>query len=700
MDLRTGARPASAWLMVGAAAMLPVFCPAFATADAGAQDVATVSEVIVTARKIAEDLQAIPMSVQALSGSYLDSARITRLQELQFAVPGLVVNSTGLNGAGFSLRGIADQRGVGFSVATYLDGVYQGSSHLAVARMFDVDRIEVLKGPQGTLYGRNSTGGAINIIPRPPGDEVEAALELSRGTFDTNRVQGHLNLPSGKLAARAAFTASNGAGYIRNSLDDRRFAEEDYWGVRGSLRIDASAHARIQLMAQHVRDDGGSGDLWLPQLDYLPNPRDIRLTKVTLPDPYLISESDEVSVRAEFDLGATKLRSISGYTRSHVREVDDCAGSALLRGCFRTALPNDFEGWSQELQLQLPHSKRFDALLGAYYAGAESRTDFFQILPVLSPRPVNDYRARTHNPVSAVFGQASLLVGNHWSVTAGLRLSDETFRIQTSGRGSRDAQVPVSASSRRSDVSWRIDLKRNIGEHASVYAGVSTGAKSGGFVPTVVKGVPDAYAPEKLTAYELGLKARAWSGRLALSTAAFLYDFDDLQVTNTGSTGVALVDNAATARIQGLEGEARLAVSDHWSLAAGYVWLPKREFVSYLNPLNGRDLAGKELVRAPEWSGTLAVSHERDLAGLGRLAARLEYGYRSRYFYSPENLPVYSQRAFGLLNFALRLDSVDGHWYAFASGRNLTNADYFTQVLLQSSPGYPAVYEIGLGHRF
>ena len=277
-------------------------------------------EVIVTARKIEEDLQDIPMSVQALSGDFLNETAITRLFELQFAVPGLVVNSSGMFGAGFSLRGIADQRVTGLSVAPHLNGVYLGNANLAVARMFDLERIEVLKGPQGTLYGRNATGGSINFITRSPQDSFSADIEGAYGSFETARVQGHVNLPFEKSAFRLAFIISEGDGYIRNSIDDRKFAEEDFWGLRGTFRIDASDDLSLDVMAQHIRDDGASGELWSPRPDFLVDPADIRLTTVTLANPYLISEIDNFSVNLQYDLGFAQLRSITGYAQSEVQQ--------------------------------------------------------------------------------------------------------------------------------------------------------------------------------------------------------------------------------------------------------------------------------------------------------------------------------------------------------------------------------------------
>ena len=198
--------------------------------------------------------------------------------------------------------------------------------------MFDLERIEVLKGPQGTLYGRNASGGSINFITRAPADVQDAQLELSYGSFETVRAQGHLDVPIGKAAARVAFIASDGDGYIRNSVDDRRFAEDDYWGVRGSLRVAATDELRIDVMVQSIRDDGAVGNICLPNPEFLPDQNNIHQTTVTLENPYLHSEVDNLDINLEYELGFATLRSMSGYARSEVRNVDDCAGFPRLAG--------------------------------------------------------------------------------------------------------------------------------------------------------------------------------------------------------------------------------------------------------------------------------------------------------------------------------------------------------------------------------
>ena len=662
------------------------------------------TEVVVTARKIEEDLQDVPMSVQVLSGEFVDESGTTRLHELQFAIPGLVINNTGMFGAGFALRGIADQRVGGLSVAPHVNGVYLGSANVAVARLFDVERIEVLKGPQGTLYGRNATGGSINFITRTPENRLGAEIEVAYGSFEAARAQGHLNLPLSKSALRLAFIASESDGYIRNSVDARRFAEDDYWGLRASLQIEPSESLALDIMAQHIRDDGGSGELWSPRPDFLVDPHDIRLTTVTLENPYLTSDIDNLNVNLEYGLAFATFRSVTGYARSEVRNVDDCAGVPLLQGCMRSALPIVFDQWSQEFQLVFPRSGAVEGIVGAYYSDADTAMAFYQLLPLVNAQPLSDNHSTLSDSAYALFGQATAHFADGWILTAGLRLSREEHRATTIGTGFQDSPTFLVGTSDSDDLSWLTNLSYAISDDALLYAGISTGYKSGGFVTTtLVDGRPDTYGPEHLTAFEAGSKAQWLSGRLTLNAAAFFYDYEDLQVNTAAFLEDQIfftVDNAAKAEIYGIDAETILLISDRWSVSGGLAWLAKREFVEYRNEVTGDTLSGNDLVRAPEWSASMAVNYERPVSDLGSLSVRLEYSLRSDFFYTPENNPEFAQDNLGLLNAYLRFEAANDAWYVFASGRNLTDEDYFTAVFLQSSPGYPDTYEIGFGIRF
>lgn len=377
----------SGWLFALAAVVVSLTAPVRAVAASTAEaEKDSLEEVIVTARKVRENVHDIPLSIQVLTGEQLDEADLSSLFDLQHQVPGLVLNTTGMFGAGFALRGVSDQGGM------HLNGVYLGNSHLAIARSFDLDRIEVLKGPQGTLYGRNANGGSINFITRAAEDGFGGEMEGALGSFDTTRLQGHLNVPLGNAAMRLAFIGSDGDGFIRNSVDDRRFGEADYWGLRGSLAVEPNERWRIDLTAQRVYDDGASAELWLPNLDYVPDPDDIHLTTVTLADPFLRIENDFVSLTVEHDLGFARARSITGYASNETNNLDDCQGNPNLLGCVRAASPLTYRQWSQELQLASAGGERIDWLAGAYYFSSEQRLHFFQLAPLQDPRPLFGFR--------------------------------------------------------------------------------------------------------------------------------------------------------------------------------------------------------------------------------------------------------------------------------------------------------------------
>jgi len=663
---------------------------------------APLEEVVVTARKIEESVQDVPMSVQVLDADLLEMTGGTHPLDLQFRIPGLVVNNLGHNGAGFSLRAVADQGGSSLSVATHLDGVYLGSPNLSVARLFDVERIEILKGPQGTLYGRNATGGSINIVPQRPEKAFGAGVEAALGSFDTLQAQGHVNFALERSAFRVAFVVSDGDGFIRNSVDDRRFAAQTFRGVRAVYRADPTDRLQIDIMAQHVEDDGAVGELWLPRPDFLADRSDIRLATVTLPNPFLESEIDNVSVGAEYDLGFAVLKSISGYARSQVRNVDDCAGLPILLGCVRSVMPSRHEQLSQELRLGVSETGRVAWLVGAHYYQGDGLRAYYQLTPVIDPDPTSNNVSSSGEKSLAAFGQVTWKLSNRWSLTGGLRLSRNDHRLATIGTGTDDSATGASAAEGWTNESWRMDLDFAVDDDMLLYANVSTGFKSGG-IGFLAGGVADPFGPEHLTAYEAGMKSLWRDRRVRINAAAFYYDFRDLQVSTSTISGDGLIfetDNAASAEIYGIDSEGDVRLGGRLTVSAAIVWLPKREFVEYRNDRTGDTLSGNKLVRAPEWSATTAIGVEQPMAGSGRLLARLEYNYRSGFFYTTDNNPQFAQGAFGLLNAYLRYESADATWYAFVAGRNLEDKDYFNQVFLQASPGYPRTFEAGLGYRF
>ena len=680
--------------------VLPVLSHAAIGEKAGAGEL---EEIIVTARKIEEDVLRVPISIQVIDRESMEVTDPSSLYTLQFDVPGLVVANHGFFGARISLRGVVDQ-GVGtLSVAAHMNGVYLGQSDLALARLFDMERVEVLKGPQGTLYGRNATGGSFNFLARLPEDGTNAAFEAAAGSFDTLRAEGHVNFGNEKLALRIAGTASDGDGYIRNTVDDRRFAEEDYYGFRASGRVQATDDLGVTLFAQRVVDDGGANDVWLPNKIYLPDPDDIHLTTVTDPNPYLDMRNDLAGAEVNWKLGKAELTSVTGYAESHTESRDDCAGLPAFSLCVRTLLPGHYEQWSQEFRVSSSGDDG-DWLAGLFLFDGQGLIHYTLRVPGDAPRPINDYVSESDSESWALFGQATRRIGDHWRVMAGLRYSDDSEGISHAGTGFADDPVPVLTDDAWDNVSWRLNASWEPNDRWMFYGGVATGYKSGGFTgQRLDDGSLDDYGPENLLAWEFGGKWRSADSRNSLTASAFYYDFEDLQVQTVALVdGIPnpVVDNAARARIAGIDFAAETLLGEYWNLGVGVVWLPERDYVEYRTEAGEISLDGNKLVRAPEWSGSVSATYRVPLGGHGDFLARVDYSYRSHVFHTNENLETFSQDAFGLLDAYLRYVPHSGRWYVFVSGRNLRDEPYFDQVFIQSAPGRPRWFEIGFGLTF
>ena len=676
--------------------------PAPAPPSRPANALANDNAIIVTARRFEETAQDVPMSIDVLSGEFLDNANITRPFDLQFNVPGLVINNFGA-GARFALRGVGDEGGSGLSVATHLNGVYMGSSNLAVARLFDLERVEVLKGPQGTLYGRNATGGSINFLTRRPEDTYGAAMEIGFGSFDTFRAEGNINIPFERGGLRIAGIVSQGDGFVRNVVDDRRFGEDDFWGIRGTLDLDLTDDFDMSLMVQHIVDDGGRGQVYLPRPDFLVDPRDIRLTRITVPDIFQRVESTNANLTLGYDLGFAEFKSITGFARNVERERRDCAGSPPLTGCLREVFPAIFEQWSQEVQLVSTGNDTFDWLIGAFYFDGQGTDRFRLSIPALNPNgPVQSRTGGSGEEAWAVFGQATAHLSERFSLTAGLRYSEEKRSILQTNLLANPVVDRVNSAT-FDDVSWRIDAEFTPSDNILLYASVANGFKSGGVtVDLLPTGEFDEFGPEDLLAYEVGLKSELLDGSLRFNGAAFYYDFADLQVLTTTFTNndiIGQIDNAAKVRIWGIEAQTDIDVTDRFTLSGGVVFMPEREFVEFQSA-TGVDLTGNLVSRAPKWTVTAAAGYVQPLGDFADLSFRMELNYRSQFFFLKENDPVQAQDGFALVNGFVRLEPRDTPWYAFATVRNITNSDYFTQVGFQSAPGLPTTFEVGIGTRF
>jgi iron complex outermembrane receptor protein len=531
-----------------------------------------------------------------------------------------------------------------------------------------------------------------------------AAAEAATGSFSTTRLRGHLNLPGESVGARFAFVASEGDGFIRNALDERRFSEEDYWAARASLRFQARDDLTVDVVMQRAEDDGGSGELWTPRIGFFPDPGDIHLTRVVLADPYHDTTNDFASVNVGWQPGPWTLRSVTGYGRNYTRELDDCDnGMIAFQDCTRGVRPLRYEQFSQEFRVESGADGPLEWLAGLYFADAGEFQRFHNTSPFTSPLPASNYSVDSDERAYALFADATYALGGKWRLNGGVRFSREEHRFDFSGSGFTDGPSPRTGSGSWGAASWRAGLHYAASDRTLLYASVSTGFKSGGLNSRrLPDGSNNDYDPENLVAYEAGVNASLWNGRSVLRASAFFYDFQDMQVrtiSTSGGSSMVVVDNAGAARIEGVDLSSITRLTSSLTITGNFVWLPRSEFTEYIDFL-GISRAGNRLTRAPELSASASIGYRARLRSLGELGLDVDYDYRTAHYFSKDNIAAEYQGDFGVLNLTLRLDSANEAWYAFASARNLLDEDYFLQALIQTAPGPPARYEVGLGWRW
>jgi len=719
---RRPARPhvlSAAVAVVLAAALQP--SEAHAQAAASGARVGALEEIVVTARRREEAVQELPATIQVLSGDAIMDQVMLRPTELQFAVPGFYVQNYETR-ATITMRGVGAQiAGSTSAVATHLNGMYQASSAAQLNRMFDVERVEVLKGPQGTLYGRNSTGGALNIITRKPGAAFAADAELSYGTWETVRFDGGMSVPLGEnWGVRLAVSyAESDEGRFTNLFNNEKIAWEDFLGGRVTLAGDAGP-VRVEAWVQVVQDDTFTTPL-IP-IDRATAEPIYGWDKTYFDQPTtpsLEKDSNMAGLTLSGDFGnGYSWRAITGYLDYEdvgVFDVNPRPAPVQLSIEF----PQTAEQFSQEFQV-LYSGERLNWVLGAYYLDDEQGE---QRLVVLDPAGLAllDSQSRNEVEVMALFGDMNYNLTEQLRLNLGLRWTNEDVRNASSGQGLFDG-APFEASGDQGDPTGRIGLDYTIRDGLMVYGSVATGYQSGFFDvrvdPTSGDDTPSEVDPEELIAFEVGVKSILPGERGFLNIAAFYYDYKDMQVLKGGifllpdgspdpnQPPFYFTDNAARAEIYGVDLELTdLRIAKHLSFdfIAAYLHAEYDEYDTFDNARNPVDYSGNRLPRAPEWMLTSSVNIDNlRLGDAAEAAIKIEYNYRSKTYFTEDNNPAATQDAFGLLNLYANIDFDGGRWGLRLTGRNLTDEEFFNfhRGDTIANVGERRYYELGARFRF
>ena len=687
MSYYTHSRGARSALLAGAA-LLGLAQPAFAQGASGA-DSANDGEIVVTAQMREQNLQDVPISMAVVSGETLTQMGVQDFTALSAYVPNLYVQPSPGNNAIY-IRGIGSPPGnlaVEQTVGLFVDGLYGGRARQFQAPFLDVERIEVLRGPQGALVGKNTSAGAISIVSARPTRQFQAKFQATHEfEMGSTTLFGMASGPiSDNLSARVAVQMEDIDGYVRNSLlGGNESKRESYFG-RASLLYDAG-----QGFTLYGKIEGGKVDLTGNPVER-GDPDGVRETNGWagwFTKDFDNTNNLNAAVVATIDIGDHELTSISGYSHyDYLKRIDADFSAAPI---FGSEFSERFNQYSQEIRLASPTGGMFEYIVGGYFhtsdyqLGGESR---------IAAGPANGASLRTFNLDNKVwsgFGQLT------WNVTPDLHLSgslrytyDRKVADQVRSRvGSPPATwLDTPLSGRRVEREWdpSVNLLWEASSAVSAYVAWGEGSKSGGFIGAQSATTPAQFElrPEHANTFEAGLKLALFDRRLFFNIAAFTTKFRDLQVSSWDTeSGSFITANAGQARSRGIEADWNARLTDTVRLTGSLAYLDATYLdfpgasCHYTNPTcvpADNNAAGGDLPRTPHWSGTLNLSVNQPVGERFALVADGGVNFRSSSYLEDSYDPRAVQKGYAKVDLRVGVQADEGRWELALLGRNLTN---------------------------
>lgn len=675
--------------------------------------------ITVTTEKHVERLQDVPLSIDSKTGAQLEQAGITTVRDLNFVTPGLVFDT---NGAGFdqpAIRGISTGvagQGEEANVATYIDGFYKPEELANTYDLPDIDRVEVDKGPQGTLFGRNATGGAIQIFTLQPSFMPGGHVTVSYGNFSDGLAKGFLTGPliEDKLAGSISAFSETRDGYNHDLLHNGdAVGKLNSKLVRGKLLWRPAGWASFTLTAQYLdRFDGSTNagqalngnttntlpPFSVPRSQLALKPYDVSLAYAG----YVHVTSSSFNLKSELELSAGTLTSLTQYENDNPKlELDGSYGPAPI-GRVTIHEPSVFV--TQELDFA---SRKFANWL-SFVAGVSYYADTSKFDPLISyAAPGTGPNVQIDSPVDtksiAGYSELRAEVTDRITLIAGVRdtWDKKVFHLGASFLGS----YVIAGSKSWNAVTPRFSGIYKLNDNSNVYFTYSEGFKSGG-INTFDYTTPYTWNPEKVKAYEVGVKSLL-ANRLRVNAAGFYYKYSDQQFNGLITLcrsglcfPIGIRENAASSTIYGLDLDASAQVTDEFSLGAGVEWLHAR-FDKFRNAIIDRprplascpnqvpcgnmdvaaDVTGNPLPRAPDWTASVQGNYVKHLDP-GTLNLNLTL-YHSAVFYEDLDKRVH-QPAYMMLNSRVSWEPAGSNVVLGIWGKNLTNEVVFQSVYINS----------------
>lgn len=670
----------------------------------GAQDtqqgVVDLGTLTLEAERRTDSLADVPIAVTVVDGRDIDEANIRDVQDLADKVPNftLQTNASRTNPQYF-IRGIGAvatvDPGAQQAVSTYIDGVYQPFASALVFDFADVDRVEVLRGPQGTLFGRNATAGAVNIFTRMPDATTGGFVKLGFGTENMREVAAVANfaLPNNQGAARLSFLRSTQDGFIENALGDDLSAE-DSAAIRARFLYTPTDRLTFDLIlgAERIRDSGYA---------YVPVERTFDRRYDTPLDSIDDRDSENISLRTTYDFDGVRLTSITAWQRydSLTENPQDILFGFPSEdlGFALSTEKEEGDSFSQEVLLQSTGDGPFEWTTGFFYESTDVEIDTGSRFTETSGFPFGfestGNPTRNETEVFAIFADGSYQISDQLTLTLGARYTWESVDWSSSSVFN-GTDVPGSKQSDSADFEAftpRAVLEYQLNETTLLYGSLARGFKGGGFTTFNAGGPPTEFDPEFVQTFEVGAKYLSPDNRFFLGAAAFYNNWDDLQVfylTTVNGVTQRLVSNAEAARSYGFELEASWRPSEQWALGGSVGYL-NSDLTDVTNPLNGESLSGNRAPFSPEWTANLSAEYTTRLTSDAVLRLGTAVSYTSDYYFDVLN----TQRQDDLVNLNLSA-AVDGDgWSAGINVKNALDEDFYRWRFNSSGRDFAAAGE-------
>lgn len=682
----------------------------------------TYGDIVVTAQRREQTALKVPLSLTALDESLIESKQVGDVTDLQFVAPGIRTgHQNGMNRIfirGIGLSSFAS--GADSSVAFYADGVYVGRPTQQLSSFYDVERIEVLRGPQGALYGRNATGGAVNLITKDPEREIGGYVDVTLGNYDLHELEGAISIPlseNGDFRARAAVKLLDRNGYGYDVTSNNEVNDASSQSGRLTLQYNPDSSVNVRLIGEYTRERDHNyyvQSFGAYQFDSLANcpytdGTQCLLQGVAQFDAIEVSNSQDaatnvqwfpglpnrrqgyaVTLDASFDLGnGFDIRSISGWRQFDRYNASNAGGESS--GIGNVDYDEENEQISQEIVLNYTSDALQVTAGGSFYhEDLENHVlaPFVQFDNPATPQLDMPYRQDGTLKIDAyaAYLQATYSIMPEFRVTAAGRYSYE--KRKTDGAFTFGVVVPTDNEKSWDSFTPKFGIEFDVVPGTMLYASYTKGFKSGTFN---VGQVNPAINPEKIESYEAGIKSRLLDGALDITAAYFHYKYKDLQVQKI--IGIATVTtNAAAATTDGFEIAATARLTPQFTLTGNFTYLDSKftDFCS-INPLAanyqsspqctdpatpGQDLSGNRLAGSPKYAFVVGGQYVLPVGNNGaELVLNGDVSYQSRVHFSEFNDLQLSQKSATKVNASLKYDSGDA-WSVTVWGKNIT--DVFT----------------------